>query len=138
MQGKLFAAAVALSMGACATGASYEVSDEVSARLAEFERTGDMTTCLNVRRINKIDALDERTFLVTVGLNDYYLNELSRDCNGADSTFNRLQYETSISQLCRNQIMKVVDNSTGFTVGSCGLSSFERLEKKIEDDDEES
>ena len=29
----------------------------------------------------------------------------------------------------RNQIIRIVDNTTGFTVGSCGLSSFEKLEE---------
>ncbi len=131
MRGMLIGVAVAAFAGvACASNGSYEMSEEVSARLAEFEQTGDYQTCLGLRQINQIKALDEHNFLVRVGVNQYYLNRVSGFCNGADSTFNRLQYTTSISQLCRNEIVSVVDNTTGFTTGSCSLGDFERLEKK--------
>jgi len=122
----------ACAAAGCASTSSYEMSEEVAARLAEFERTGDYETCLGLRRIDQIKPLDERNFLVRVGVNDYYLNQLSSSCNGADSTFNRLQYTTSLSSLCRNEIITVVDNSTGFTVGSCSLGDFERLEQKTD------
>ncbi|MEM9014474.1 MAG: DUF6491 family protein [Pseudomonadota bacterium] len=116
---------------ACASaGGGYEISERTAARLAEFDKTGETQSCINTRRINTITALDERHFLVRVGVNDYYLNKLSNSCNGADRQSNRLQYATSIAQLCSNQIVNVVDNSSGFTVGSCGLSKFEKLERK--------
>ena len=123
-----------LALSACATAetAEHQVSEKAAKRLAEFDRTGEMTTCLNVSRINSITALDEYNFLVRVGANDYYLNEVSR-CSGADRAFNRIQYEMSGSQLCRNQIIRIVDNSGGFTVGSCGLGSFEHLTEKLEE-----
>ncbi len=134
MRGKLIGIVVAGFAGAaCASSGSYEMSEEVSTRLAEFERTGDYQSCLGLRRINHIKPLDERTFLVQVGVNDYYLNQTSSSCRGADSTFNRLQYTIPSSQLCRNEIISVVDNSTGFTVGSCGLGDFERLEQNPDD-----
>ncbi len=137
MYGKVIGIAVAAFAGAaCASGGAYEMSEDVSARLAEFERTGDYQTCLGLRQINQIKPLDERTFLVRVGVNDYYLNQTTSSCRGADSTFNRLQYTTSLSQLCRNEIISIVDNTTGFTTGSCGLGSFERLEKKVDDADD--
>ncbi|NOX81661.1 MAG: hypothetical protein GXP06_01450 [Alphaproteobacteria bacterium] len=135
MRGKLIGIAVAAFAGAaCASsGGSYEMSEKVSTRLAEFERTGDYQTCLGLRRINQINPLDERNFLVRVGVNQYYLNKVSGNCNGADRSFNRIQYTTSISQLCRNEIISVVDNTSGFFVGSCSLGDFERLEKKPDD-----
>ncbi len=133
MHGKLMGAAIAaFASAACASGGSYEMSEKASARLAEFEQTGDYQTCLGLRQINQIKALDDYNFLVRVGVNKYYLNKVSGRCNGASSTFNRLQYTTSLSQLCRNEIILIVDNTTGFTVSSCGLGSFERLEKKVE------
>ena len=120
-------------LGACSTTTSdAKNSAAVPERLAAFEKTGETTNCLNLRRISSIKALDERHFLVEVGVNDYYLNKVSGRCSGADRTFNRLQYKTSIASLCRNEIIRVVDNSQGFTVGSCGLGNFERLEKKTE------
>ncbi len=117
-------------IAACTTtGSSYEMSDEVAAKLAGFDKTGEVRDCLPLRTIDQIRPLDERNFLVEVGVNDYYLAELSSSCSGADSSFNRLQYELTTSSLCRGEIIRVVDNSTGFTVGSCGMSDFQKLEK---------
>ena len=117
-------------LAACATaGSSYEMSEEVAAKLAQFERTGDVDNCLSLRSIDSIDALDERNFLIEMRSNDYYLSELSSSCINADGVNTRLQYETTLAQLCRGEIIRVVDNSTNFTVGSCGMGSFERLEK---------
>ncbi len=137
MVSRIFGVAVlACASAACASTDSYEMSEEAAARLAEFDRTGEYRSCLGLRQISQIKALDERTFLVRVGVNDYYLNQLSSSCTGADNSFNRLQYTTSQSQLCRNEIITVVDNTTGFTVGACGLNDFERLEPKVEDEEQ--
>lgn len=115
---------------ACATPASSRVDKAAAEKLAGFERTGETETCLNVTRINSIDAVDESTLLVRVGASEYYVSDLSGRCSGATNSFNRIQYTTSISQLCRNEILQIVDNSQGFTVGSCGMGSFEKLRKK--------
>lgn len=116
-------------LAACTTtGSSYAMSEEVAAKLAKFEKTGEVTDCLSLRSIDQIKPLDDRNFLIETGVNDYYLAELSTSCTGADRSFNRLQYKTSLSSLCRNEIITVVDNSTGFTVGSCGMSDFQELE----------
>lgn len=136
--GALSAMAVAAAgIAGCASVDRAEISPEAEERLADFERTGEMRTCLNLRAIDQIDPLDERHFLVRVGLNDYYLNEISGRCSGAGRFNNRIQYTTSISQLCRNEIITIVDNSTGFTMGSCGLGSFERLVEKPDEEEEE-
>ena len=125
----------ALALFGCATTSSYEMSEETAARLAEFERTGEMDACLSLRSLN-ITPLDERHFLVREGVSRFYLNEVNGNCSGAGRANNRLQYRTSLSQLCSNQIISVVDNSTGITVGSCSLNDFERLEKKEADIEE--
>lgn len=130
-------AVAAAGIAGCASVERAEISPEAEERLADFERTGEMRTCLNLRAISQIDPLDERHFLVRVGLNDYYLNEISGRCSGAGRFNNRIQYTTSISQLCRNEIITIVDNTTGFTVGSCGLGSFERLIEKRDEEEEE-
>lgn len=131
MLGRLSMALGAATLAAaCATaGSSYVMSDEVAAKLAKFEKTGEVDNCLPLRSIDQIKALDERNFLIETGVNDYWLAELSSSCHGADHSANRLQYTTSTGSLCRNEIITVVDNSTGFTVGSCGMSDFQKLEK---------
>lgn len=125
------AALMAVSGAACATAnTDTEMSEKVAARLAEFEPTGKVETCLSTVRVRSIDALDDYRFLVRTGVNDYYLNEVSGRCSGAGRAGNRLQYTISGAQLCRNEIIQVVDNTTGFMVGSCGLGSFQELAEK--------
>lgn len=123
-----------LVFGVCASAATAgsKSSERAAERLAKFDRTGEMTKCMSTRRISSMTALDDNHFLVKVGPNKYYLNKVSR-CSGAASNFNRIEYRLHGSQLCRNEIIRVVDNSSGMTVGSCGLGSFERLTKKVEE-----
>lgn len=118
-------------------------SEKAAKVLSKYERTGEMVTCLNLRTIREIRALDDRHFLVRTGGSEYYLNVTSNRCSGASRANNRIQYTTSIARLCRNEIIRVIDNTTGILSGSCGLSDFERLKKKppekdAEDDVEES
>lgn len=128
------AIATGMLAAGCATGAGYAgPSDKVAATLAKYERTGETTACLNISRIDSIKALDERHFLVRTGVNSYYLNEPSAGCNGAGRSNQRIQYVLGNAQLCRNQIVTVVDNTSGIISGSCGLGSFEKLEEKPAD-----
>jgi len=116
-------------LAACATASTGAMSEKAAAKLAQFDRTGEIKNCLGIRQISSIDALDDRHFLVRAG-SQYYLNVTGGRCSNAGRAGYYLQYSTSLSQLCRNEIIRVVDNSSGITAGSCGLGSFERLEKK--------
>ena len=127
----LTVACSAVLAAGCATTASDDeaMSERAAERLAQFEATGETETCLSTTRIQSITALDERHLLVRVSASNYYLNKVSGKCNGAHRAGNRLQYTISTGQLCRNEIISVVDNSTGITEGSCSLNSFEKLER---------
>ena len=114
----------------CATSSAERVNEGAAAILAEYDRTGEVKSCMNVRQISSIDAVDEKTLLIKSGVNDYYVSDIKGRCSGATSTFNRFEYTTSTAQLCRNEIIRIVDNSTGFLTGSCGMGSFEKLVKK--------
>ncbi|MCB2096586.1 MAG: DUF6491 family protein [Parvularculaceae bacterium] len=114
----------------CATTYAEPVNERAAAILDAHERTGEVVNCLNLRQVSSIVAIDEETLLIKSGVNDYYVNELSGRCNGATRNSTRFEYATSIGQLCRNDILKVVDNSGGFLTGSCGVGSFERLATK--------
>ena len=126
---KKISIAVIMMTAGCASGGAYEMSEKTAESLAKFERTGEFQNCLNVSQIDGITPLDERHFLVRYGVSKYYLNELPRSCFGAGRAGNRLQYTVYGGQICRNEIVHVVDNTTGMAGGACGLSSFERLEK---------
>lgn len=128
---RLFALAALAAAAGCATGpASEPVNEGAAARLAGLQRTGDKQTCLNVRLISEITAVDEKTLLIRSGANNWYVSDLGRRCNGVVSRGNRIEYTTSLPQLCRNDILRIVDNVNGFLTGSCGMGSFERLEPK--------
>ena len=128
--------AAAVLGGGCATAASERVNKAAAEKLDSFERTGEVVSCIRLARGNSITPVTESTFLIRVGVNNYYVNEVSGRCRGATRSSTRLQYTTSLSQLCRNEIIRVVDNSAGFQTGACGLGSFEKLAKKAPPNDE--
>lgn len=119
----------ALAAAGCATTAGEPVNEGAAARLASLQRTGDKQTCLNLTLLNEITAVDERTLLIRSGANNWYVSDLGARCRGVVGRGNRIEYTTSQSQLCRNDILRIVDNANGFLTGSCGMGSFERLEK---------
>jgi hypothetical protein len=118
----------------CATADAERVNESAAAKFAQYERTGDVTTCMNLRRIDSISAIDEKTLLIKSGVNDYYVSDLSNRCSGSTSTFNRFQYRSTTGQLCRNDIIEIIDNATGMLSGSCGMGSFEKLTRKKPDE----
>ena len=120
-----------LLLAGCASGGGYAgPSEKTAERLADFERTGETTACLNINAVRSIEALDERHFLVRSSGNSFYLNKPSGVCAGAGRGNTRIQYVLGgTNQLCRNQIVTIVDNTSGVTFGSCGLGAFEKLEK---------
>lgn len=127
-----FAALAGVAAGCSSTlqAPEPEITAGAAERLADFERTGEKVRCIALRSVSQIEPLTDDLFLVRAGVSDYYLNVMKGTCNGAASAFNRLEYRTSLSQLCANEIARVVDNSGGFTQGSCAFGEFERLERK--------
>lgn len=123
-----FASIFALSAGAIAGGSA----ERAAKKLDRFERTGETTDCLMGSTVDSIDPITDELFLVRVGVGTYYLNEVNGSCNGASSSFSRLQYVRSISQLCRMQIINVYDNGSNIFMGTCSLGSFEKLRLKPE------
>ncbi|MEL6789677.1 MAG: hypothetical protein AAGL18_07015 [Pseudomonadota bacterium] len=107
-----------------------EPSATAAAVLDKYNRTGEFQSCLNLRRIAQIKPLDAQYFLIRANGGARYLNIVTRGCRGAARNRNRIQYTTSTGRLCRNEIINVIDNTSGIFAGSCGLGSFERLEKK--------
>lgn len=120
-------AVIAVAMTSIAS--SMADDGKASYELDQYERTGEMRSCLNLRSIRSIKAIDDNHLLVRVGHNQYYLNHVNSTCHGASRRLNRLEYRTPQNQLCRNEIIRVVNNLTGHSSGGCGLGNFERLEK---------
>ena len=125
-----FALIGAVVLGACATAVPERVNESALRILEAHERTGDTDTCMNLRSISQITAVNERTLLVKSGVSDYYVSDLKSRCSGVTTGFHRIEYTTSLSQLCRGEILRIVDNSSGMMTGSCAMGSFERLEPR--------
>ena len=117
--------AVFLALG-CASSAADRVDDKAAAKLASMVPTGKTADCLSLRAIDDITAVDEETFLVRAGAR-YYVSRTGSRCAGATRSFNRIEHRTTQAQLCRNEIISIVDNQTGMLNGSCSMGSFEEL-----------
>ena len=119
----------ALTLQACAPGEAMEpdMSAEAAETLASYEFTGETRSCLSTSRIDQIKPLDERHWLVETVNGDMYLNRVGRGCSGADRSFTYLQYEIPTGQLCRGEIVRVIDSGSGMTQCACGLGDYERL-----------
>ncbi|MEM8770730.1 MAG: DUF6491 family protein [Pseudomonadota bacterium] len=120
----------ATAIAACATERDSEVSEKAAAELAKYEATGETRACLQLRAIDSIKAIDDRHLLIEMRSGDLYLNKTNGRCTGATDIGTRLQYQTSLSQLCQNEIVRVVDNLTGIERGGCGLNEFEAVQEK--------
>ncbi|WBQ13866.1 hypothetical protein L2D00_04075 [Hyphomonadaceae bacterium BL14] len=120
--------AAILSAGVSAAALGQTAEERAEARLAEFTATGETTTCLSTTRIRSITPIDDTRWLVTMRGGGTYINQVSRGCHGAASSFNYLQYQVSGSQLCRGEIVRVIDTGSRMEAGACGLGVFERVE----------
>lgn len=105
-------------------------AETVLQELEEFERTGEFQSCLSLRAIRQMKALDERHLLVRMNSGQSYLNELAHRCNDAHRSGYFLQHETTVGKLCQNETIRVVESSSGVTVGACSLGEFELLKTK--------
>lgn len=129
MSGKWMTMAAILAAG-CATTASEPVNESALAKLESMERTGEKQSCLPLTQVGSITGVNERTLLIKSGVSTYYVSELPGRCGGVTRQGNRIEYSTSIGQLCRGEILRIVDNAGGFVTGSCGMGSFEKLRAK--------
>lgn len=122
---------LAVALGVAAAGVSRADEPEdgaaLAAALAGLERSGETVSCLSTRRIDNINPVDDRNWLITTRGGPTYLNTVSRGCFNADSPFSYLRYRTSGTSLCRGEFVEVVDSSAGFVQGSCSLGHFEEL-----------
>ncbi len=121
-------AASAVALAACASTGGEPVDAGNAATLAGLKKTGEKSDCLMLTNLSSLQGVDERTLLARVGVSQYYVNKLNGRCSGVTRSSTRIQYRTTISRLCRNDIIDIIDNQAGFLTGSCSLGSFERLE----------
>ena len=96
--------------------------------MAKYEKTGEIKQCVNLRRLRESRVIDEHTiFFRGIGKTGY-LNRFNGKCAGLVRE-ERFSYSTTINQLCRGEILTVLD-SFGRSWGSCAIGEFEELTKK--------
>jgi hypothetical protein len=122
--------AAAMLVAGCATSVSEPVNEAAAAKLDNYARTGEKSTCVPLTQVGSIIGVDEKTLLIRSGVGAYYVSDLPGRCRGVTRQGNRIEYTTSTGQLCRGEILRIVDNAGGFFVGSCGMGSFEKLTPK--------
>lgn len=103
-------------------------SEKRMARIMEdYRPTGDVKRCVPLRFLHDSTIVDDQTiFFKSVGKRGY-LNRLPHKCSRLFAE-ERFMYSTSISSLCKMEIITVLD-SFGRQWGSCGLGEFEEMEK---------
>ncbi|WP_417451131.1 hypothetical protein [Kordiimonas sp.] len=93
----------------------------------DYKATGKTKSCVPLRFLRDSTIIDDQTiFFKSIG-KKAYMNRLPHKCSRLASE-ERFMYSTSISSLCRMEIITVLD-SFGRRWGSCGLGEFEEMEK---------
>jgi hypothetical protein len=121
-----FAAIAALC--ACQTAAT-----EPTQRSARAQKTydgmlagkvaGQPVRCLPTFRSNDLVAIDENTILFRDG-RTVYVNHPQGSCYGLGRFNNTLVTRTLGGNLCRGDLARVVDLTTGVNAGNCALGDF--------------
>jgi hypothetical protein len=128
MMMRLFMLATAVC-GLCACATASEPTQRSERAQAQYDRllagkvAGQAVRCLPVFRTNDLVAIDEDTILFRDG-RTIYVNRPMGSCYGLGRANNALVTKTLGSTLCRGDIARVVDPTTGVNGGSCALGDF--------------
>lgn len=120
-------AAAGFGLAACATGSQPVTDAQIAEAIPDWTRTGETMNCVGLIHLDEIEPVTERVWLFEMRNGTTYLNVVSSGCNDADSAFTYLTYETPTGQLCSNEIVRVMDQSSDMLSGSCSINEFERL-----------
>lgn len=96
-------------------------------RLAGYQTTGEVESCVTTRSIKRTTALDDYNILFEMSGKKKYINRLRGRCArlGFEDSF---AYKTVGGRLCSGEIITVLHN--GEPGGGCSLGKFEEIEKK--------
>lgn len=92
-----------------------------------YELSGDTRQCLMATQIDTIDPITEAAWLVTAQGGKVYLNRPQGMCASATRHFTYMQYNIHGGQLCRGEIVRILDQVSHAIQGSCSLGVFEEL-----------
>ena len=121
------ALALAGVLAACAPAQPYEMSERDSAKLQEAlaDRTaGEAERCLPLASTRNPQVIDEKHILFKQGRTTW-LNQTNMRCPLLDNIGYVMVLEPTVgTQICRGDVAKIMDSSTGGIMGACALGDF--------------
>lgn len=85
---------------------------------------GPPQRCLSRQRADDLEIVDSRTILFKNGRSLLYRNDPEGGCGGLDPSRTIVTSSFGSSGLCRGDIVRVVDRTSGGVVGSCAFADF--------------
>jgi hypothetical protein len=98
--------------------AETELADALKGKTA-----GKPVSCVNLRDLRSTKTIGDRTLIYEVSSRLAYRNDPAGGCP-ASAAGRTLITRTPSTQLCRGDIVRVVDLTAGFDVGTCLLGDF--------------
>ena len=122
---KLTTLSAIAAIGAASVG--YAMAGAPNGALSDYEKTGEMVSCLPLTTVKDSDPIDDGAILFETNNGEVYLSELRGTCIGLARN-KRFSYKTTQNQICKGDIITVA-NPVGQPLGSCSLGEFEALSK---------
>lgn len=136
MKKLLLAIPAAMLLAAPAIGGeTIELTEKQQAKLdkrLEGRTAGEAKSCINRNDQRNMTVISDDILIFSSSRNakTIYVNKPLGGCSGADR--NILSYKRWSSSLCRGEIVQLLDNATGMTMGSCAFGDFVPYTKDAE------
>ena len=128
MRKSLFAIPAAMLLAAPAmsgtpTGLTEKQQTRLDKRL-EGRTAGEAKSCINRNDQREMTVISDDILIFGSSRNarTIYVNKPYGGCNNADR--NILAYSRPTSSLCKGEIVQMIDNLSGMTMGSCAFGEF--------------
>lgn len=104
-----------------------ELTEKQQARLdqrLEGRTAGEARSCINRNDQRRMTVISDDILIFSASRNarTIYVNKPPGGCPDADR--NILSYRRSTSSLCRGEIVNLIDNASGISMGSCAFGDF--------------
>jgi hypothetical protein len=135
----LFSVSIALAAASLSASDGSDIPEHVLDALEGYEVTDEQRSCASTHRILDIRVIDDRNWLFKMHGSQSFLNTMGRGCRDADDPFSYMVYQSYGSQLCRGDVIRLVDRGgIGATRASCILGRYRVLNEVPEKEEQES
>lgn len=127
MMKSILALSLALGLAACAEDGPLEMTANDEARLAselrDYEQSGPTVSCVSQRDLEGNRSAGEGAIIFQARGSGVYVNRPRSGCPEMKHS-RGLVTRTTSTRLCAGDIVRVVDFTSGFESGACGLGEF--------------